>query len=63
MRKTAKITDECIACGACSNACPVDAIAQKAGEDQYSVNPDICIFCETCLGICPVMAIIEEEVE
>lgn len=49
-----KITDECIACGACMPECPVDAISE--GE-KYSIDPDTCIDCGACVAACPVGAI------
>jgi ferredoxin len=49
-----KITDECIACGACQSECPVDAISE--GE-KYSIDPDTCIDCGACVPACPVGAI------
>ena len=51
-----KISDECIACGACVDSCPSEAIV--AG-DKYSIN-DSCIDCGACAGDCPVSAIAAE---
>jgi ferredoxin len=48
-----KITDACIACGACQPECPVDAIS--AG-DIYVIDPDKCIECGACANVCPVNA-------
>jgi formate hydrogenlyase subunit 6/NADH:ubiquinone oxidoreductase subunit I len=52
-----KITDECVACGACSDACPADAI--KEG-DKYTIDQDACISCGACVDTCPTSAIVEE---
>ena len=49
-----KITDECIACGACAGECPVSAI--KEGDCKYEINPDECIECGACAEVCPVSA-------
>lgn len=49
-----KISDECIACGACEAECPVEAIS--AGDDKYEINPDLCIECGACAEVCPVNA-------
>ena len=48
-----KITDACIACGACIDECPVNAIAEG---DIYVVDADTCIDCGACAGACPVDA-------
>lgn len=48
-----KISDECIACGACEAACPVSAIT--AG-DKYEIDADTCISCGACADTCPVGA-------
>lgn len=32
-----KISDECIACGACADTCPVGAISENGGK--YEINP------------------------
>ncbi len=52
-----KITDECTACGSCSESCPSEAI--KEGEAKYSIDPDLCIDCAACVDTCPVSAIAE----
>ena len=49
-----KITDECIGCGACAEACPVSAIAE--GDGKYEINADECIECGACAEVCPVAA-------
>ncbi len=54
---THKITDECIACGACISECPVDAISEG---DKYVIDADACIDCGACKDVCPTDAIIEE---
>ncbi len=53
-----KITDECIACGACTEACPVNAI--KEGDTKYEINADECIECGACADACPVDAPVAE---
>lgn len=47
------ISDECIACGACKEDCPVDAIS--AG-DIYTIDADTCIDCGACADVCPTDA-------
>jgi len=46
--------EKCTACGACVEACPVDAIKL---EDKAKVDPETCIDCGTCVDECPVEAI------
>ena len=53
-----KISDDCIACGACASGCPVDAISE--GEGKYVIDADTCISCGSCEGACPVGAPAEE---
>ncbi len=50
-----KISDECVACGACAAACPVSAISE--GDGKYVVDADVCIDCGACEGECPTGAI------
>ena len=53
-----KITDACIACGACAAECPVNAISE--GAEHYVIDADACIACGACAGACPVGAPEEE---
>lgn len=53
-----KITEKCIKCGACAEACPVECIAE--GEETYVIDKERCISCGTCAGVCPVDAPEEE---
>ena len=39
-----KITDDCLACGACLPECPVDAISE--GDPIYLIDPAICVECK-----------------
>ena len=52
-----KISDECIACGACLPECPVDAISEG---DIYKIDADTCTDCGACVGVCPTEAISAE---
>lgn len=49
-----KVNDECVACGACVDTCPVSAITM---EDKAVVDADVCIDCGACEDGCPVGAI------
>ena len=49
-----KISDECIACGACAEGCPVGAISEADGK--YVIDADACIDCGSCADACPVGA-------
>jgi ferredoxin len=51
------ISSECISCGSCAAACPLEAISQ--GDSQFEINADACIDCGACEGQCPVGAISE----
>ena len=53
-----KITDECIACGACADECPVNCIS--VGDGKYVFNADECIECGSCAGTCPVGAPVQD---
>jgi len=55
-----KITEECIACGACEPECPNAAISE--GDEFYVIDPDKCTECvgffstQQCVEVCPVDA-------
>ena len=49
-----RITEACIAGGACAADCPVGAISE--GDGKYEINPDACIECGLCASTCPVGA-------
>ncbi len=53
-----KITDACVACGSCADACPMEAIVE--GDGKYEINADICVGCGSCADTCPMEAIVEE---
>jgi len=50
-----KITEECIACGACVTECPAEAISE--GDPIYVIDPQKCTDCGACVEVCPVEAI------
>ena len=53
-----RITDECVACGACLEECPSDAIEE--GDEIYTIDQEKCTECGSCQEVCPNDAIIEE---
>ena len=49
-----KITDDCVSCGACADACISE------GDGKYVINADECVSCGSCADACPVGAPVEE---
>ena len=53
-----KISDACVKCGACADACPLGIISE--GDDRYVIDADACVDCGTCAAECPNDAISQE---
>ncbi|MDR1955012.1 MAG: 4Fe-4S binding protein [Candidatus Methanoplasma sp.] len=52
-----KVIDaECVACGACVDGGPQDAITV---DDVAIINSDKCVDCGACVDECPSSAIVE----
>ena len=54
-----KITEECIACGACEPECPEGAISE--GDPLYVIDASKCNDCGSCAEVCPVDCCVPEE--
>lgn len=58
------ITEDCIACDACREECPNDAIEE--GDPIYVIDPDRCTECvghydePACVAVCPVDCIVPD---
>ena len=50
------ISNECLACGACADSCPVGAIAMDDARGIYVISGE-CVECGACADTCPVGAI------
>jgi ferredoxin len=53
-----KISDACVACGACAEACPTDFFSKE--KAAYEIDADKCVSCGACAEACPVEAPQEE---
>ncbi|AIJ07584.1 MULTISPECIES: formate hydrogenlyase complex iron-sulfur subunit [Edwardsiella] len=53
---------QCIACGACTAACPANALTMQtdaaSGVRTWALNLGRCIFCARCEEVCPTAAIV-----
>lgn len=52
-----KKENDCIECGACNNACPMDIDVMSFIKDKKPVRHTECILCSNCRIVCPVNAI------
>ena len=54
-------SDQCIVCGACTIACPANALTMRTnmekGDRTWSLFLGRCIFCGRCEEVCPTKAI------
>ncbi len=50
------ITDNCTACNACADACPVGAISSQS-DGPYQIDSHLCTRCDECRKICPCDAV------
>ena len=48
------VADNCVACGACADACPNEAITVG---DIAQIDADKCVDCGACIEECPVGAL------
>jgi NADH-quinone oxidoreductase subunit F len=55
-----RITDNCIGCTRCAQACGVDAI-QSVPHEQHRIDSELCVRCDACRQACPVEGAIEVE--
>ena len=61
---TMKITEDCIACGACVPDCPTESISEGDGI-TYVIDQATCVECQghadspKCVGVCPVDCIVK----
>ncbi len=52
------ITDDCILCNGCKNACPISCI--ELGDKIYVIDEDKCVECGKCEAVCPMGAIFKK---
>lgn len=54
--------DQCIACAACTTACPANALTMetntKSGKRVWQLFVGRCIFCGRCEEVCPTRALV-----
>ena len=53
------ITDNCVACQACTKLCPVKAISFDG--EKFAINQEKCVACGTCYENCHIRAIVDTD--
>lgn len=48
---------QCVRCGGCVAACPIDVLAQEPDQPPFAAYPDECWYCGCCVMECPSGAI------
>ena len=55
-KKIARVSKECVACGACMTVCPLKAISIDTGVNA-NIDLEKCVGCGKCSVICPASVI------
>jgi NAD-dependent dihydropyrimidine dehydrogenase PreA subunit len=50
------ITEDCIGCGSCLNACPQNCI--ESGSIPHVIEQEHCLHCGNCMNVCPAGAVV-----
>lgn len=64
-KKKANITEQCVACGCCVKACPLNAVTIHKGITAV-IDERKCVGCGRCADICPASVVfisLKEEFE
>lgn len=53
--------EQCVYCGLCEKACPVQAIQVSQKEKTWQINQNICVRCSHCVQKCMKGALVLKE--